>query len=65
MTANARTKRTWSFWRIAQMPHWHVNELMISRIVAGRTSGSMSTWNASSVSGLIGGHCGAFARTLK
>ncbi len=55
----------WSLRRIAQMPHWQVNELMIRRIVAGRTSGSMSTWYCSVDSGMSGGQIATLARTLK
>ena len=61
VTVIARMNAVRSSRRIAQTANWQVNELMISRIVAGPTSGRILSvsWNSS------GGHCVAFARTLK
>ena len=50
--------------RIAQTANWQVNELMIRRIVAADERQDREA-NGSPVSGLTGGHCGAFARALK
>ena len=62
VTAKLRTNATWSPRRIAHTPNWQVNELRISRIVAGPTSGRI--WSVCCEL-RRGGHCGALARTLK
>ena len=65
VTAIARMNAVRSSRRIPQTAIWQVNELRMSRIVAGPTNGRIARWKGSPVSGLIGGHCGALARRLK
>ena len=68
VTAIARMNAVRSSRRIAQTANWQVNELDDQQDRApGTTSGRIvERWNGMElVSGLIGGHCAAFARTLK
>ena len=65
VTAKLRTNATRSPRRMPHTPNWHVNDDRIRRTVAGPTRGRISTWNCACVSGLSGGHSGAFARTAK
>ena len=65
VTPKLRRKAVRSPRRMAHTPNWHVNDEMISRIVAGPTNGRIEMWNGSPVPGSMGGHCGASARRLK
>ena len=61
VTLIARTKTVRSSRRIAHTAYWQVNELRISRIVAGPTNGRILSVSVN----CSGGHCAAFARMLK
>ena len=61
VTVIARRKTVRSSRRIAQTAYWQVNELRISRTVAGPTNGRILSVSVN----CSGGHWAAFARMLK